>query len=177
MDVTLTLAVGAVTTVSAVLLWHLWSRRSRHPRPSAPLQLPAELSFRREALLSKDEAALFNVLSLAVREHYLVLAKVPVGRLLHVEGKWPGEEPLAARFLRSLARPCADFVLLHPGTLTAAAAITLEGATQEGGRRSVREQLAELALTAAGVRLIRLDPREAYTVPVLAECLGLEPRD
>lgn len=172
-----TLALVAVIILAALGAWHLWSRTTRPAPPPGEIRLPEGLSLQPREMFTKEEAAFYNVLRLAVQEQYLVFAKVPVGRVLLVEADDPVDHPLAAWLLRRISTTCADFVLVHPGTLTVAKVVMLEGLPSGGRSPSIREQLAHLAMTAAGLDIVAVDIHQPFTIPGLASLLGLEVSD
>lgn len=172
-----TLALVAVIVLAALGAWYLWSRKTHPASPPEEVRLPEGLSLQPREMFTKEEAAFYNVLRLAVQEQYLVFAKVPVGRVLLVQADDPGDHALAAWVLRRISRTCVDFVLVHPGTLTVAKVITLEGLPQRDRPHAIRERLAHLAMTAAGLDIVTVDIHQPFTIPGLATLLGLEVRD
>lgn len=172
-----TLALVAVIIMAAAVAWHLWSGTIRRDQPPEQLALPEGLSLQAKELFTKEEAAFYNVLRLAVQEQYLVFAKVPVGRVLLVQADDPEDHDLAAWVLRRISGICADFVLVHPGTLTVAKVIELEGLPQRDKPRPIRAQLAHLAMTAAGLEIVRVNIHQPFTIPGLAAMLGLDVGD
>ncbi len=173
----LNLALVAVIIMAAAVAWYLWFGTPRRDSSPDEFRLPDGLSLRPREMFTKEEAAFYNMLRLAVQEQYLVFAKVPVGRVLLVEADDPEDHALAAWVLRRISMICADFVLVHPGTLTVAKVIQLEGVPQGERPRPIRSQLARLAMTAAGLDLVQIDIHQPFTIPGLATMLGLEVRD
>lgn len=169
-----TLTLVAVTIAAAAVAWYLWSRTIRPPSPPDELRLPDGLSLHPRELFLKEEAAFYNVLRLAVQERYLVLAKVPVSRVLAVQADDPGNDALAAWVFRQISRAVVDFVLVHPGTLTVARVIELEGLPPYDRPRPFRDRLALMAMTAAGLQVVHVDINQPFTIPGLAGLLGLE---
>lgn len=171
------LALVGVIIMAALVAWYLWSRATRPASPPDELHLPDGLSLQPREMFTKEEAAFYNVLRLAVQEQYLVFAKVPVSRMLLVQTDDPEDHALAAWVLRRISITCADFVLVHPGTLTVAKVIALEGLRPRDRPRSIRDRLAQLAMTAAGLDIVHVDIHQPFTIPGLAGLLGLEVRD
>ncbi len=172
-----TLALMAVIIMAAAVAWYLWSGATRRDSPPDEPRLPDGLSLQPREIFTKEEAAFYNVLRLAVQEQYLVFAKVPLSRVLLVQADDPEDHALAAWVLRRISMICVDFVLVHPGTLTVAKVIELEGLPQRVRPRPIRAQLAQLAMTAAGLDIVRVDIHQPFTIPGLAAMLGLEVRD
>ena len=173
----LTLALAAVIVMAAAVAWYFWSGTTSRDSPPDELRLPDGLSLRTREMFMKEEAAFYNMLRLAVQEQYLVFAKVPVGRVLLVQADDPEDHALATWVLRRISSICADFVLVHPGTLTVAKVIELDGLPQRDRPRPMRAQLARLAMAAAGLDVVHVDVHQPFTIPGLAAMLGLEARD
>lgn len=173
----LTLAFVAVIIMATAVAWYLWSGTIRGDSTPDELRLPEGLSLRSREIFTKEEAAFYNLLRLAVQDQYLVFAKVPVGRVLLVQADDPEDHALAVWVLRRISTLCADFVLVHPGTLTVAKVIELDGVPQRERPAPMRAQLARLALSAAGLDIVRVDIHQPFTIPRLAAMLGLEVRD
>lgn len=172
-----TLALVAVIILAALVAWYLWSRTSRPAAPPEEVRLPEGVSLKPREMFTKEEAAFYNMLRLAVQEQYLVFAKVPVSRVVLAQADDPVDQPLAAWVLRRVATTCADFVLVHPGTLTVAKVIMLDGLPSGDRSRPIRERLAGLAMAAAGLEILSVDVHEPFTIPGLAGLLGLEVSD
>ena len=168
------IAAGLVLIVVALIWYTARARRTAGSETVEAVGLPDGLSVHHRPLLTPEEAAFYNVLCLSVGEQYLVYAKVPVWRLLVVEPKDPDDRDTASWFFRKLAHKCVDFVLVHPGTLAVTKVIELEREAPRSSTSSARGRLAEMALAAAGIRLIRLKAEESFTVPALAELLEVD---
>lgn len=173
----LTLGLGSLLLLA--LLWgFLRFRANRKPggvvaeQPSP--DLPPGLSLRPQPLLTKSEAAFYNLLRLAVQDQFLVFAQVPVWCLIDIHA--PDRRARAA-FLNQIALRRVDFALVHPGTLAVAKVIELDDAGPSTSQQQTRAKLMDLVLGEAGIELIRLDGQATYTVPALASALGLEPEE
>ncbi len=171
------LALVAVITLAAAVAWYLRAHRTEPASSPEEISLPEGLSLQPREMFTKEEAAFYNVLRLAVQEQYLVFAKVPVSRVLLVEADDPADHALAAWVLRRISVACIDFVLVHPGTLTVVKVIELEGLPQRDRFRPIRERIAQLAMAAAGLDIVRIDIHQPFTIPGLATLLGLEVLD
>lgn len=170
------LTIGSALLALLLLLWiRLRRRRAGQPagegagRPQA-LPLPPGLVLKPQPLLSASEAALYNLLKLAVQDDFLVFAQVPIWCLLDVQ---TDDRRQRTAFLNQVALKRVDFALVHPGSLTVTKVVELDAAAGADGRSQARRQLLEQICQKAGIELIRLDGRATYTVPQLAAALGL----
>jgi hypothetical protein len=129
------------------------------------------VSIRSQPLLTKDEAAFYNLLKLTVEDRYLVLAQVPVWCLVDVHAKDPKAR---AKFLNTIALRRVDFVLVHPGTLATEKIIELDDPALPAAQKEGRNKLIDGVFKEAGIALVRLQNPGSYTAPTLAAALGLE---
>jgi hypothetical protein len=139
-------------------------------RASQQSRVPAGLSLTTQAFMTKDEAAFYNVLRLAVQDDYLLFAQVPLWCLVDVRG---GPDKARNSFLGRIALRRVDFVLIHPGTLGVAKVIELEGGDRSA-QRQTRNRLVEDTLKAAGIESVRLSLNRTYTIVELADLLDIE---
>ena len=128
------------------------------------------VSIHSQPLLTKDEAAFYNLLKLTVEDRYLVFAQVPVWCLVDVRAK-----DLKARgaFLNQIALRRVDFVLIHPGTLITVKVIELDDPAVPAAQKDARNKLIDGVFKEAGIALVRLQNPNSYTAPTLAAALGL----
>ena len=166
----LALAFGGLLVVllfwwATILLTKLSARRA-----SQESRVPAGLSLTPQPFMSKDEAAFYNVLRLAVQDDYLLFAQVPLWCLVEVSA---GPEKTKGSFLGRIAFKRVDFVLIHPGTLGVAKVIELEGGDRSA-QRQTRNRLVEDTLKAAGIEVVRLSLSRTYTIADLAVVLDIE---
>jgi hypothetical protein len=169
----LTLGLGLL--LLAALLWGvLRFRPKRKPvggsTEAALPALPQGLSLSPQPLLTRQEAAFYNLLRLAVQDQFLVFAQVPVWCLVEIHAP---ERRARTAFLNQIALRRVDFVLVHPGSLAVAKVIELDEADHPTAQRQGRARLLDLVLGEAGIELIRLDARAVTSAPALAEKLGL----
>jgi hypothetical protein len=75
--------------------------------------------------------------------------------------------------LRQIALKQLDFVLVHPGTKTAEQVVLLEDGFPSQPHEISRRRDIESVLQAAGIALTTLKPHTSYTVPQLAQLLGV----
>ena len=129
------------------------------------------VSIRSQPLLTKDEAAFYNLLKLTVEDRYLVLAQVPVWCLVDVQAKDPKAR---STFLNTIALRRVDFVLVHPGTLATVKIVELDDPAVSAAQKQARNKLIDGVFKEAGIALVRLRNPGSYTAPTLAAALGLQ---
>ena len=129
------------------------------------------VSIRSQPLLTKDEAAFYNLLKLTVEDRYLVFAQVPVWCLVDVQAKDPKAR---AAFFNMIALRRVDFVLVHPGTLATEKIIELNDPAVPAAQKDMRNKLIDGVFKEAGIALVRLKNPGTYTTPTLAAALGLD---
>ena len=129
------------------------------------------VSIRSQPLLTRDEAAFYNLLKLTVEDRYLVFAQVPVWCLVDVQSKDPKAR---ATFFNTIALRRVDFVLVHPGTLATEKIIELDDPAVPAAQKEGRNKLIDGVFKEAGIALVRLKNPGSYTAPTLAAALGLD---
>lgn len=161
------LAVAALLMVRLISMW----LESRGPHSaSRDTAVPDQIEVAPRAVLTTAEATIFNLLYLAARDSFLILAKVPLRSLV----KLVTEDDTAKKMLaRQLQKCTIDFVLLHPGSLTPAKIIMVDD-RESLADRAAGQSLVESLCREAHVDVIRLSPTATYTVPQLIGLLGLE---
>jgi hypothetical protein len=128
------------------------------------------VSLHAQPLLTKDEAAFYNLLKLTVEDRYLVFAQVPVWCLVDVQAKDPKAR---GAFLNQIALRRVDFVLIHPGTLATVKVIEVDDPAVPAVQKDARNKLIDGVFKEAGIALVRLQNSNSYTAPTLAAALGL----
>ncbi len=131
-----------------------------------------QVSLQAQPLLTKDEAAFYNLLKLTVEDRYLVFAQVPVWCLVDVQAK---DSKTRGAFLNQIALRRVDFVLVHPGTLATEKIIELDDPAIPAAQKEGRNKLIDSVFKEAGIALVRLQSPGSYTAPTLAAALGLSP--
>ncbi|HEU4684875.1 MAG TPA: DUF2726 domain-containing protein [Nitrospira sp.] len=161
---------GALALFLAWILTRKWRTR----QDTSPLfALPPEVALQPQPILTDRQLLLYNLIRLAVEDHYLVFARVPLWSILHLEaqGRW------RLQLLRRMALRQVDFLLVHPGSRTAEQVIQLE---DDGGNgREDRETQRDIRtmVQAAGLKLTTLPLEASYTVQQLAGILGITESD
>jgi hypothetical protein len=121
-------------------------------------------------LLTEQEVLLYNLIRLAVQDHYLVFSQVPLWAFVRIEAL--GEVRVQA--FRQIALKRVAFALVHPGSRQVEQVVQVEDAASRGSQGD-RQRVIESVLDAAGIKLVTLRVQKAYTVPALASLLGCEP--
>ncbi|NOT22513.1 MAG: DUF2726 domain-containing protein [Nitrospiraceae bacterium] len=131
--------------------------------------LPPSVTLRPQPLLTDTDLLLYNLIRLAVEDHYLVFARVPLWSVVSVEG----DGKVRLQVLRQIALKQLDFVLVHPGTKVAEQVVLLEDGFPPQPHEVSRRQDIQSVLQAAGITLTILKPQTSYTVLQLAQLLGV----
>jgi hypothetical protein len=129
------------------------------------------VSLHAQPLLTKDEAAFYNLLRLTVQDQYLVFAQVPVWCLVDIQSK---DIKARATFFNTIALRRVDFVLIHPGTLATFKIIELDDPAIPPAQKEGRNKLVDSVFKEAGIALVRLQNPNSYTAPTLAAALGFD---
>ena len=165
----LILLAGFMLGVVFLLRW-IW----RRPLPAGVLPAlnpeSGESVVTARSIMSPVEATLYNLISLAARDHMLVLAKIPLLSVLSVVDKDEEARKAAMRMIQPVR---CDVVLAHPGTLKVTTVITLNKEVPLTAGREDRDRFVETLLKAAGIQSIILQTTQTYSVDQLTGLLGL----
>jgi uncharacterized protein DUF2726 len=162
--------IGIAIAFLAFLIWRLKVSSTTVPVKKDTFVLPPHVTLRPQPLLSDAELLLYNLIRLAVEDHYLVFARVPLWSVVSVEA----EGKARSQVLRQIALKQLDFVLVHPGTKAAEQVVLLEEDFPPQPHELTRRRDVQSVLQAAGITLTTLKPHTSYTVPQLAQLLGVE---
>jgi len=163
------LFIGLAITLLAFLVWRLRGSLTTGPIKKEPFVLPPGITLKPQPLLTDTDLLLYNLIRLAVEDHYLVFARVPLWSVVSVEG----EGKARSQVLRQIALKQLDFVLVHPGTKAAEQVVLLEEEFPPQPHEVTRRRDVQSVLQAAGITLTTLNPHTSYTVPQLAQLLGV----
>jgi hypothetical protein len=169
----LAIALLISLSVLAFLTWRLKTSTTVEPTRKEPYVLPPNVTLRPQPLLTDTDLLLYNLIRLAVEDHYLVFARVPLWSVVSVEA----ERTARSQVLRQIALKQLDFVLVHPGTKTADHVVLLEEGSPPQPHAVTRKQEIQSVLQAAGITLTILSANMSYTVPQLAQLLGVSDDD
>ena len=169
------LAIALLISLSflAFLAWRLKTSTTVEPTRKEPYVLPPNVTLYPQPLLTDTDLLLYNLIRLAVEDHYLVFARVPLWSVVRVEA----ERTARSQVLRQIALKQLDFVLVHPGTKTADHVVLLEEGSLPQSHEVTRKQEIQSVLQAAGIASTILSPNMSYTVPQLAQLLGVSDDD
>jgi hypothetical protein len=123
----------------------------------------------RGPLLTKAERSFFGVLGQAVGDTYTVFAKVRVADVLAPEKGTPKKEWRSA-FNRISAKHF-DFVFCDPGSLSVECVLELNDKSHARSNRAKRDAFVREACDGAGLRLIEVDAKAAYSIQDLRALL------
>lgn len=161
--------VGAIGVL--LLLWLFLGGRRTASETTDPM-LPAGVRVTATPLLSERDLSLYNVICLAVQDHFLVLAQVPLWAFTSVEAA--GQ--VRTRLLNRVALKRVDFVLVHPGSRQVTQVLqVVESASSP--QQVERQRVIESVVRAAGIALVTLHSDHSYSAPEMAALLGLAPED
>ena len=150
--------------------------RSRKPRGGSAhgawiKGIEERVAAKAQLLMNGAEVSVFNLLLLAVRDHFLLLAKVPLRTLVQLRVDDDSSKRVVAQALRNVT---VDFVLVHPGTGLPVKAVFLEKPGDAATASHAQEWLVEVLFQKAGIEVIRLDQEARYSVERLTNLLGLD---
>ncbi|MEK7235328.1 MAG: DUF2726 domain-containing protein [Nitrospirota bacterium] len=163
------LFIGLVIVFLAFLIWRLRASLTGGPVRKETFVFPPGVTLRPQPLLTDTDLLLYNLIRLVVQDHYLVFARVPLWCIVSVEAK--GKTRL--QVLRQIALKQLDFVLVHPGSKLVAQVVLLEEGFPPQLDEVNRRREIQSVVQAAGITLTILKPHTSYTVPQLAQLLGV----
>ena len=161
--------IGLAIAFLAFLVWRLKVSSSTGPGRQETFVLPPGVTLRPQPLLADTDLLLYNLIRLAVEDHYLVFARVPLWAVVSVEA----EGKVRSQVLKHIALKQLDFVLVHPGTKTAEQVVLLEEEFPSQPHEVNWRREVQSVLQAAGITLTTLNPQTSYTVPQLAQLFGV----
>ena len=161
------LLVGAVIP-AIVGLWRYLRNARRRKKQTSLLAFPPGVTIGSTPLLEKEEIALYSLLQMAVQERYLVFSQVPLWSFIEVEGG----EKMRADILRQIALKRVDFVLVHPGSCRVEQVVQIEHESSQP-HQVERQHIIETVLDAAGIKLTKLQPKQAHSLLDLTDRLGI----
>lgn len=155
--------------VLAILLWRRLLVPSRVPLQRKQFVLPADIILRAQPLLTDRALSLYNLMRLAVQDHYLVFAQVPLWAIVDVQG----ERRARSRVLKHIALKRLDFVLVHPGSKIVQQVVQLEEDPLTEADEDDRRETIQSVVQAAGITYRSLAHQTVYTVNQLTSLLGV----
>lgn len=116
-------------------------------------------------LLSPAERDFYDALRQAVRDRYLIFAKVRLLDLLWLPDKMENR----LHYIGRVASKHVDFVLCHPQTVAPALVIELGDASHQLPERQERDIFLNEVLRVAGIPLLRVPVRKSFSVSALRD--------
>ena len=161
--------VGIAIALLAFLVWRVSASSSTGSVSKESFTLPPGVTLHPQPLLNDTDLILYNLIRLAVEDHYLVFARVPLWSVVSIEA----EGKARSQVLRQIALKQLDFVLVHPGTKVAEQVVLLEEGYPPHPYELNRRREIQSVLQAAGITLTTLKSHTSYTVPQLAQLFGV----
>lgn len=167
------LVLGLILVTGFAVVVLLRPRRlQRAPAPGVLIDgIGERVAVKVQPLLDGPDVSLFNLLLLAVRDHFLLLSKIPLRSLVHLRVEDDSFRRALAQTLRNVT---VDFVAVHPGTRLPVKAIFVGKPGDDAAASSEQERVVEALFHKAGIDVIRLDREARYSVEQLTDLLGLD---
>jgi len=164
---------GLILVAGLVVVVLLRGRRPKLvPAPIVQIdEIGDQVSAKAKPLMDGPEVSMFNLLLLAVRDHFLLLSKMPLKSLVHLQIEDDAFRRALAQTLRNVT---VDFVAVHPGSRLPVKVIFIRKPGDDALAVSSQERLVEALFHQAGIEVIRLDQEGRYSVERLTNLLGLE---
>jgi len=144
-------------------LFRLFGGGATASPPACVDELPYRL---RDDFLSQAEASFFRVLKSTVGDKAVVLAKVNLADIFFVA------RPNENKGARSrISQKHVDFLLIDSQTLRPVVAIELDDSSHQRADRQARDELVDSVFKAAGLALLHIPVRQAYSVVELSSQL------
>jgi hypothetical protein len=134
--------------------------------------IPPGIRLVTQPLLSEMEAALYNMMRIAVQDQFLLFAQVPVWCLLEIKAEDPKQR---AALLKEIAFRRLQFVLVHPGTLQVARVVEIDDPKETSPQKDARDRLLDEVFERVRIPIVRLNKEVEYSIGALAGLLGVEP--
>lgn len=166
MDVVL---VGAALAALGLLLWRFLAASRKTGAQPPSFVLPPGVTITSAPLLTEADVFLYNLMRMAVQDHYLVFAQVPLWSFVSIEAMGKAQWQV----LNHMALKRVDFVLVHPGSRQVEQVVQIEDGSPRP-HQAERRRVIESVLDAAGIKLVKVRSQKSYTIPDLAALLGLD---
>jgi len=163
------LSLGLAIAFLAFLVWRLMASSTSGLVKKEPFVLPPGVRLRPHPLLTDNDLSLYNLIRLAVEDHYFVFARVALWSVVSVEA----EGKARSQMLRQIALKQLDFVLVHPGSKLVEQVVLIEEDPPLQAHEVTRRLEIQSVLQAAGITMTTLKPHMSYTVLQLAQLFGV----
>lgn len=142
--------------------------------PGQGAGIPPAVRLVPQPLMTDAEAALYNMMRMAVQEQFLLFAQVPLWCLIDIRADDPQER---VALLKEIAFRRAQFVLVHPGTLQVSKVVEIDDQGEASPQKEARDRLLDEVFARARIPIVRLNKGTEYSVAALAGLLGVEPTE
>jgi len=163
-----TVLIGVATIALLMLLWWFLAMPRTTGGPSSSFVLSPGVTITAAPLFTEAEVSLYNLIRMAVQDHYLVFSQVPLWSFVSVEAMGK----VRFQVLSHMALKRVDFVLVHPGSRHVEQVVQIEDESLRP-HQTERQRVIESVLDAAGIKLVKVRSKLTYTIPDLAALLGL----
>lgn len=163
------LFIGLAIGLLVFLVWRVTIWSTAGPVVKEPFVISPGVTLRPQPLLTDTDLSLYNLIRMAVEDHYLVFVRVALWSVVGVEA----ESMARSTVLRRIALKQLDFVLVHPGSKLVEQVVLIEEGSPPQPQEVTRRQDIQSVLQAAGIPLTILKSHTSYTVPQLAQVFGL----
>ncbi len=120
------------------------------------------LGYRRQGrVMSENETAFYRALCKATNHAYLILAQLPLSRVISPER---GERRSRQAAMNKIDRKTLDFVLINPETMAVVLAIEVNDSSHGQQQRQKRDEFVSQALAGAGVNFMAIPAMASYDV-------------
>jgi len=166
------LVVGLIILTGVVIVQLVRPRRTQAvpARGAWDDRILEKVAVQARPLMKGSDVVMFNLLLFAVRDHFLLLAKIPLRSLVQLRVNDDSYKPVLGNAIRNMT---VDFVVVHPGTQLSVKAIFVRKPGNEVPASSSQERLIDALLHSAEIEVVRLDQETQYSVEQLTELLGL----
>ena len=147
-----------------------WFGKGSSRSTVSEVQRLASIPFEAHSVLNPGEATVYNTLHLVVRDRFLLLAKVPVRNLIQMNET---DTMVRRAFIHVTRNVLADFVLLHPGSLTPETVVFVGPDNGESVTSRMPDAAVLDLLHRAQIGVVHLLPEKSYTVEELRDILKL----
>ncbi len=167
------LVMGLIIAAGLVVVRLLRRRRSKLVAAPGVLldELGERVTVKAHTLMDGGDVSMFNLLLLAVRDHFLLLSKIPLRSLVQLR---VDDDSLKRGLAQTLRNVTVDFVMVHPGTRLPVKAIFVRKPGDDAMASSSQERLVDAVFHEAGIEVIRIDQEGRYSVERLINLLGLD---
>ncbi|MGL4610484.1 MAG: DUF2726 domain-containing protein [Trueperaceae bacterium] len=167
---TLSLALLVVIIAVALFLFNQISKKKPSLSKDEDVQTISYPYQKQNYLLTKAERSFFGVLQQAVGNDYYILSKVRLADLLKTTSGLDGSQRQSAQ--NRINSKHVDFVLCNPSDFAICFVIELDDGSHEKAQRQQRDNFVDKALGAAGVPILHIPVKQAYSLNEVKEAIS-----